>query len=52
VVSVGERLTVETRIVKGFGRLFLVEGKILTGGNVIARATLTLAVGSSVRHEK
>ena len=45
-VRTGDRVTVEARIVKGFGRLFMVEGKAQVGGEVIARAMLTLAVGS------
>ena len=39
-------MTVEARIVKGFGKLFLVEGKAGIGGEVIAKAMLTLAIGS------
>jgi len=45
-VSPGKRVTVAVRIVKGFGRLFLVEGTAAVDGAVIARADLTLAVGS------
>jgi 3-hydroxyacyl-[acyl-carrier-protein] dehydratase len=45
-VRVGDRVTVEARIVKGFGRFFLVEGKAHVGGEVIAQAMMTLAVGS------
>jgi 3-hydroxyacyl-[acyl-carrier-protein] dehydratase len=45
-LSPGERVTVAVRIVKGFGRLFLVEGTAAVNGMVIARADLTLAVGS------
>ncbi|HEY6874507.1 MAG TPA: hydroxymyristoyl-ACP dehydratase [Geobacteraceae bacterium] len=45
-VRAGDRVTVEARVVKGFGRLFLVEGEAAVGGEVVARATLTLAVGS------
>jgi 3-hydroxyacyl-[acyl-carrier-protein] dehydratase len=44
-VSAGDRVTVEARIVRGFGQLFLVEGKASVGGALIAQATLTLAVG-------
>ena len=46
VVKPGERVTVEARIIKGFGKLFLVEGKAGVGGVDIAKATLTLAIGS------
>ncbi len=45
-VRAGERVILEARIVRGYGRLFLVEGKAQVGGEVIARGTLTLAVGS------
>lgn len=44
-IEPGERVTVEARVVKGFDALFLVEGEAVAGGEVIARATLTLAVG-------
>lgn len=44
-VTPGERVTLEARVVKEFGRLFLVEGKAVVDGVVIARAVLTLAVG-------
>jgi 3-hydroxyacyl-[acyl-carrier-protein] dehydratase len=46
VVGPGERVTVAVRIVKAFGTLFLVEGTAAVDGTVIARADLTLAVGS------
>jgi 3-hydroxyacyl-[acyl-carrier-protein] dehydratase len=46
VVEPGERVTVTVRIIKAFGRLFLVEGTAKANGSVIARADLTLAVGS------
>jgi 3-hydroxyacyl-[acyl-carrier-protein] dehydratase len=45
-VTAGDRVILEARIVKGFGRLFLVEGTAQIGGEVIARGTLTLVVGS------
>jgi 3-hydroxyacyl-[acyl-carrier-protein] dehydratase len=45
-LSPGERVTVAVRIVKAFGTLFLVEGTAVVNGTVIARADLTLAVGS------
>lgn len=44
-VKHGDPVTLEARVVKGFGKLFLVEGKALVDGRVIARAELTLAVG-------
>jgi 3-hydroxyacyl-[acyl-carrier-protein] dehydratase len=45
-VRPGERVSVEVRIVKGFGKLFLVEGTAGVGTTIIAKATLTLAIGS------
>lgn len=45
-VKPGDRVSVEVRIVKGFGKLFLVEGTAGIGATRIAKATLTLAVGS------
>jgi len=40
------RLSVTTRVVKVFGRLIQVDGEVREDGEVIASATLTLAVGS------
>ena len=51
-VRAGDRVTVETRIVKGFERFFLVEGTAQVGEEVIARGTLTLVVGSHVSQYK
>ena len=45
-VRAGECVRVEVRIVKGFGKLFLVEGQAVIGGEVAAKAQLTLAIGS------
>jgi 3-hydroxyacyl-[acyl-carrier-protein] dehydratase len=45
-VCPGEQVTVAVRIVKGFGKLFLVEGTATVNGSVVARANLTLAIGS------
>lgn len=45
-VRPGDRVMVEVRIVKGFGKLFLVEGQAVIGGEVAAKAQLTLAIGS------
>lgn len=45
-VMAGDRVILEAQIVKGYGRLFLVEGKAQVGGEVIAQAMLTLVVGS------
>ncbi|HTG81047.1 MAG TPA: hydroxymyristoyl-ACP dehydratase [Geobacteraceae bacterium] len=44
-VNPGDQVTVEARISKGFGHLYLVEGKAVVGGEQVAQATLTLAVG-------
>jgi len=41
----GKPVTVEARVVKEFGRLYLVEGKAVVGEEVIAQAMLTLAIG-------
>ena len=43
-VRPGERVMVQTRIVKEFGKLFLVEGRAVVEEEVIASAMLTLAV--------
>jgi 3-hydroxyacyl-[acyl-carrier-protein] dehydratase len=45
-IEPGNRVSVEVRIVKAFGTLFLVEGKAVIDDEVIASAILTLAVGS------
>jgi 3-hydroxyacyl-[acyl-carrier-protein] dehydratase len=44
-IKPGDRVSVEVRIVKGFGTFFLVEGKAAIGGEVVASAMLTLAIG-------
>jgi 3-hydroxyacyl-[acyl-carrier-protein] dehydratase len=45
-VRPGDRVVVGIRIIKGFGKLFLVEGTAGVGTTMIAKATLTLAVGN------
>ncbi len=45
-VTPGESITVEVRIVRGFGTLFLVDGTALAGGAAVASGQLTLAIGS------
>ncbi|MRR55933.1 MAG: hydroxymyristoyl-ACP dehydratase [Deltaproteobacteria bacterium] len=44
-VRVGDRLLVSVRVVKSFGRLFLMEGEAFVEGEKIAMAQLTLGVG-------
>lgn len=44
-VRAGDRLLVSVRIVKSFGRLFLMEGEVSVEGEKIAMAQLTLGVG-------
>ena len=41
----GDTLLYAVRVVKAFGRLFLLEGEVSAGERVLARATLTLGVG-------
>ena len=41
----GDTLLVTVRVVKGFGRLFLLEGEVTADGRMLASATLTLGVG-------
>lgn len=45
-VRPGERIMVEANIIKGFGKLFLVEGRAVVGAERVASAQLTLAIGS------
>jgi 3-hydroxyacyl-[acyl-carrier-protein] dehydratase len=42
----GDILTIGVRIVKSFGQLNLVEGEVTVDGRVLARATVTLKVGT------
>ena len=44
--SPGDTLLVEVRVVKGFGRLFLLEGEVTVDGRRLASATLTLGIGA------
>lgn len=44
--QVGDRLTVNARLLKSFGRLFLVEGEVVCVGDVLLRAQLALGVGT------
>jgi len=44
-VQAGDRLIVSVRIIKSFGRLFLVEGEASVEGEQVAAARLTLGVG-------
>lgn len=41
----GDRILVTVRIVKSFGRLFLVEGDASVEGEVVAKAVMTLGIG-------
>jgi 3-hydroxyacyl-[acyl-carrier-protein] dehydratase len=41
----GDRLMVSVRIIKSFGRLFLLEGEVSVMGEKVASAQLTLGVG-------
>jgi 3-hydroxyacyl-[acyl-carrier-protein] dehydratase len=44
-IGSGSRFLVDCRVVKNFGRLILVEGEVREDGKLIAKATLTLAIG-------
>jgi len=41
----GDLLSVSVRVVKAFGRLFMVEGEVASAGRTLATAQLTLGVG-------
>lgn len=43
--AVGEILTVSARVIKSFGRLFLVEGDVVSGSDRLLSVQLTLGVG-------
>ena len=45
-VSAGDRIVITVKIVKSFGRLFLLEGEASVDGERIASATLTLGIGA------
>lgn len=45
-VSPGDTVLIAVRIVKAFGRLFLVEGEARVKDEVVASAALTLAIGT------
>ncbi len=44
--QVGDLLTVNARLLKSFGRLFLVEGEVVCDGDVLLRVQLALGVGA------
>jgi len=44
-VAVGDLLTISARVVKAFGRLFLVEGAVACGDKPLLKVQLTLGVG-------
>jgi 3-hydroxyacyl-[acyl-carrier-protein] dehydratase len=43
--SAGESLTVSARVIKSFGRLFLVDGNVVSGSDRLLSVQLTLGVG-------
>lgn len=43
--QIGDTLHFAVRVVKSFGRLYLMEGEVTVAGRIRARATLTLGVG-------
>jgi 3-hydroxyacyl-[acyl-carrier-protein] dehydratase len=43
--SVGDLLKISVRVVKSFGRLFMVEGNVVSGANQLLSVQLTLGVG-------
>lgn len=44
--QLGETFDVEARVIKAFGRLYLMEGQVTAGTDELLRVTLTLGVGS------
>jgi 3-hydroxyacyl-[acyl-carrier-protein] dehydratase len=44
-VRAGDRIVFTVRIVKSFGRLFLLEGEAHVGDELVATAALTLGIG-------
>jgi 3-hydroxyacyl-[acyl-carrier-protein] dehydratase len=44
-ISAGDRITINVRIVKSFGRLHLCEGEAIVDGKRVASASLTLGIG-------
>lgn len=45
VPLIGDVLTVTARVIKAFGRLFMVEGEVSCGENLLLKVRLTLGVG-------
>lgn len=45
-VNAGDTLQITARILKGFGRLYLVEGEVQVAGHTVATATMTLGIGN------
>jgi 3-hydroxyacyl-[acyl-carrier-protein] dehydratase len=43
--AVGDFLTVSARVVKAFGRLFMIEGDVASGADQLLSVQLTLGVG-------
>ena len=44
--AVGDLLTVSVRVIKSFGRLFMVEGNVVSGAEQLLAVQLTLGVGN------
>ena len=44
-VEAGDTLQITARILKGFGRLYLVEGEVQVAGRTVAAATMTIGIG-------
>ena len=45
LAAVGDLLTVSVRLIKSFGRLFMVEGNVVSGAEQLLAVQLTLGVG-------
>jgi 3-hydroxyacyl-[acyl-carrier-protein] dehydratase len=43
--AVGDLLTVSARVIKSFGRLFMVEGTVASGTELLLTVQLTLGIG-------
>ena len=43
--AVGDLLTVSARVIKSFGRLFMIEGTVFSGANRLLSVRLTLGIG-------
>ncbi|GAC1465583.1 MAG: hydroxymyristoyl-ACP dehydratase [Desulfuromonadaceae bacterium] len=45
VAAVGDLLTVSARVIKSFGRLFIIDGNVVSGADRLLSVQLTLGVG-------